>query len=94
MLDSQGRIALGEEVCSNANFHIGTEIKFEMVGKMKYKIISAGTNNCEIVVDKGNKIDSKYRIFVPASIRRNYTKHSIITCDEKGNLYLNFFELS
>lgn len=68
---------------------------FVLVEKMKYKLIPASENVGETVaVEAEYKDDGKYRITVPAPIRRNYTKHSIITCDENGNLYLNFFELS
>ena len=94
MMDSQGRLVLGKDTCDKCNFYAGEKIKFKMVGKMKYQIVPTRVNVGETVADAEYKIDDKYRIFVPASIRKNYTKHTLITCDEEGNLYLNFFEFA
>lgn len=93
-MDSQSRIVIGKDTCMKCNLPVDTKIKFKMVGKMKYQIIPTSLDVGETVADAEYKIDSKYRIFVPASIRKNYTKHVLLTCDEEGNLYLNFFELS
>ena len=97
MLDSQGRLIIGKELCDKLNMSVGMEIVFVREGNFRYRIVPIKdlVTSDEIIVDSNRFIDAKYRISVPKNIRSNYTRHVDITYTESlGYVYLTFLALS
>lgn len=97
MLDSQGRLIIGKELCNKLSMHIGMEIVFVREDKFRYRIVPVKdlVNSDDIVVDSNRTIDAKYRVSVPKNIRSNYTRHVDVTYKESmGYVYLTFLALS
>ena len=94
MLDSQGRVSLHQEFCQKSGLNPGTLIEFVMLSTMKFKIIPKGTakKDEDVVIAPERAIDVKYRVFVPAEIRRIYTNRCILTTNKKSEIILSFFE--
>ena len=94
MLDSQGRVSLYQEFCKKNGFEAGGLVEFVMLSPLKYKIIPKGTatEDEDVVIAPERALDIKYRVFVPAEIRRLYTNRCILTTNKKSEIILNFFE--
>ena len=96
MLESQGRISLNAEVCEKLKIKSGTPVEFVKLDNFRFKIVPASKvkDDDEVIVASERSIDEKYRVIVPAEIRKNYTRHCLLTVNQKGEFFLSFFELA
>ena len=94
LIDSQGRIYIGEEAGKRLGYEPGVRIAFVMVDQMLYRLSDPGDRLLgeNVVVCENTMVDEKYRFVVPKPIRKMYTKEANIL-EKEGSLYIQFFRL-